>query len=108
MQNTFLLQSALRRQQSYSISYKFLILRILNALLEGKLFNFQSRVGCVNFYCHNLFFHVNGSLENIQVDLFEKEICGGLKLSIFQYNILQFQSSTLGGIVFLVYPSNYL
>ncbi|CAH8355855.1 unnamed protein product [Eruca vesicaria subsp. sativa] len=36
------------------------------------------------------------SLENIQVDLFEKEICGGLKLSIFQYNILQFQSSTLG------------
>ncbi|KAF3524794.1 hypothetical protein F2Q69_00046404 [Brassica cretica] len=37
-----------------------------------------------------------GSLENIQVDLFEKEICGGLKLSIFQYNILQFQSSTLG------------
>ncbi|KAF8105869.1 hypothetical protein N665_0152s0008 [Sinapis alba] len=36
------------------------------------------------------------SLENIQVDLFEKEMCGGLKLSIFQYNILQFQSSTLG------------
>ncbi|KAG2305097.1 hypothetical protein Bca4012_064170 [Brassica carinata] len=36
------------------------------------------------------------SLENIQVDLFEKEICGGLKLSIFLYSIIQFQSSTLG------------
>ncbi|KAL1200744.1 Dynein regulatory complex subunit 3 [Cardamine amara subsp. amara] len=36
------------------------------------------------------------SLENIQVDLFEKEICGGVKLSIFQYNVLHFQSSTRG------------
>ncbi|CAN8321096.1 unnamed protein product [Cochlearia groenlandica] len=33
------------------------------------------------------------SLENIQVDLFQKEICGGLKLSIFLYNVLHFQSS---------------
>ncbi|XP_056843685.1 uncharacterized protein LOC108807409 isoform X3 [Raphanus sativus] len=41
------------------------------------------------------------SLENIQVDLFEKEICGGLKLSIFQYSILQFQSSTLGEVSWL-------
>ncbi|CAH2036124.1 unnamed protein product, partial [Thlaspi arvense] len=39
------------------------------------------------------------SLENTQVDLFEKEICGGLKLSIFQYNIIQFQSSTLGEVL---------
>ncbi|XP_013586450.1 PREDICTED: uncharacterized protein LOC106295169 isoform X1 [Brassica oleracea var. oleracea] len=37
-----------------------------------------------------------GSLENIQMEMFEKEICGGLKLSIFQYSVLQFQRSTLG------------
>ncbi|XP_024005970.1 uncharacterized protein LOC18010985 isoform X2 [Eutrema salsugineum] len=36
------------------------------------------------------------SLENIQVDLFEKEICRCMKLSIFQYNVLRFQSSTGG------------
>ncbi|KAL1202717.1 Dynein axonemal light chain 1 [Cardamine amara subsp. amara] len=36
-----------------------------------------------------------GRLENVQVELFEKEICSGLKLSIFQYNVLHFQSSTL-------------
>ncbi|XP_019091789.1 PREDICTED: uncharacterized protein LOC104742372 isoform X2 [Camelina sativa] len=41
------------------------------------------------------------SLENIQVDLFEKEICGGLQLSIFQYNVLHFQSSTLGEVPWL-------
>uniref|UniRef100_A0A1J3IFR5 Serine/threonine-protein kinase 11-interacting protein n=1 Tax=Noccaea caerulescens TaxID=107243 RepID=A0A1J3IFR5_NOCCA len=37
-----------------------------------------------------------GSLENVQVDLFEKEICGGLKQSIFLYNVIHFHSSTLG------------
>ncbi|KFK36088.1 hypothetical protein AALP_AA4G075800 [Arabis alpina] len=42
-----------------------------------------------------------GSLESVQVDLFEKEICGGLKMSIFQYTILQFQSSTLGDLSWL-------
>lgn len=36
------------------------------------------------------------------MDLFKKEICGGLKLSIFQYNVLHFQSTTLGGIFSLV------
>ncbi|EOA39540.1 hypothetical protein CARUB_v10008157mg [Capsella rubella] len=41
------------------------------------------------------------SLENIQVNLFEKEICGGLKLSIYQYNIIHFQSSTLGEVPWL-------
>ncbi|XP_010549059.1 PREDICTED: uncharacterized protein LOC104820345 isoform X2 [Tarenaya hassleriana] len=39
-----------------------------------------------------------GSLEHVQVELFEKEICGGLNLNIFQYNVLHFQSSTLGGV----------
>lgn len=40
------------------------------------------------------------------MDLFEKEICGGLKLSIFQYNVLHFQSTTRGGIfsLCLCYP----
>ncbi|CAD5314958.1 unnamed protein product [Arabidopsis thaliana] len=42
------------------------------------------------------------SLENIQVDLFEKEICGGLKLSIFQYNVLHFQSTTRGEVSWLL------
>lgn len=37
------------------------------------------------------------------MEMFEKEICGGLKLTIFQYSVLQFQSSTLGGILFLAY-----
>ncbi|CAA7048176.1 unnamed protein product [Microthlaspi erraticum] len=37
-----------------------------------------------------------GSLEKVQVDLFEKEICGGLKHSIFQYNVIHFDSSNLG------------
>ncbi|KAG7577669.1 Leucine-rich repeat [Arabidopsis thaliana x Arabidopsis arenosa] len=41
------------------------------------------------------------SLENVQVELFEKEICSGLKLSIFQYNVLHFQSSTLGEVSWL-------
>ncbi|VVA98047.1 unnamed protein product [Arabis nemorensis] len=36
-----------------------------------------------------------GSLENVQVELFEKEICSGLKQSIFQYSVLHFQSSIL-------------
>lgn len=52
----------------------------------------------LSFYFIIFFPDVNGSLESVQVDLFEKEICGGLKLSIFQYNIVHFQSSTLGGI----------
>lgn len=68
--------------------------------LQRLAISFQSRKSSETFCRHNFFFHVNGSLENIQVDLFEKEICGGLKLSIFQYSILQFQSSTLGGIFF--------
>ncbi|CAH8254925.1 unnamed protein product [Arabidopsis lyrata] len=42
------------------------------------------------------------SLENIQVDLFEKEICGGLKQSIFQYNVLHFQSTTRGEVSWLL------
>ncbi|CAE5959645.1 unnamed protein product [Arabidopsis arenosa] len=42
------------------------------------------------------------SLENNQVDLFEKEICGGLKLSIFQYNVLHFQSTTRGEVSWLL------
>ncbi|KAJ4893889.1 Outer arm dynein light chain 1 protein [Raphanus sativus] len=42
-----------------------------------------------------------GSLENIQMEMFEKEICGGLKLPIFQYSVLQFQSSTLGEVSWL-------
>ncbi|CAH8284528.1 unnamed protein product [Eruca vesicaria subsp. sativa] len=42
-----------------------------------------------------------GSLENIQIEMFEKEICGGLKLSIFQYSVLQFQSSTLEDVSWL-------
>ncbi|KAK8537018.1 hypothetical protein V6N13_041971 [Hibiscus sabdariffa] len=31
------------------------------------------------------------SLEQVQVELFEKQICGGLKLSIFQYSMVLFQ-----------------
>ncbi|CAN8270245.1 unnamed protein product [Cochlearia groenlandica] len=42
-----------------------------------------------------------GSFENVQMELFEREICGGSKLSIFQYNILHFQSSTLGEVSWL-------
>ncbi|CAA7051307.1 unnamed protein product [Microthlaspi erraticum] len=42
-----------------------------------------------------------GSLENVQVELFEKEICRGLKLSIFQYSVLRFQSNTLGEVTWL-------
>jgi hypothetical protein len=41
------------------------------------------------------------SLENVQVELFEKEICSGLKLSIFQYIVLHFQSSTFGEVSWL-------
>ncbi|KAF8103718.1 hypothetical protein N665_0186s0086 [Sinapis alba] len=41
------------------------------------------------------------SLENIQMEMFEKEICSGLKLSIFQYSVIQFQSSTLGEVSWL-------
>lgn len=109
MQNTFLLRSALRGQQSYSISYKLSIPRLqnLNALCTGKLLTFNPEKALKLFAVIIFFFHVNGSLENIQVDLFEKEICGGLKLSIFQYSIIQFQSSTLGGMFSLVYLSIY-
>ncbi|XP_024015064.1 uncharacterized protein LOC18024673 isoform X2 [Eutrema salsugineum] len=42
-----------------------------------------------------------GSLESIQVEFFKKEICSGLKLSIFQYSVLHFQSSTLGEVSWL-------
>ncbi|KAL0899890.1 hypothetical protein Bca101_083851 [Brassica carinata] len=42
-----------------------------------------------------------GSLENIQMEMFEKEICSGSKLSIFQYSVIQFQSSTLGEVSWL-------
>ncbi|XP_010465864.1 PREDICTED: uncharacterized protein LOC104746152 isoform X2 [Camelina sativa] len=42
-----------------------------------------------------------GSLENVQVELFEKDICRGLKPSIFQYNVLHFHSSTLGEVTWL-------
>ena len=37
------------------------------------------------------------------MEMFEKEICGGLKLSIFQYSVLHFQRSTLGGMFFPAY-----
>uniref|UniRef100_A0A1J3JEM7 Serine/threonine-protein kinase 11-interacting protein n=1 Tax=Noccaea caerulescens TaxID=107243 RepID=A0A1J3JEM7_NOCCA len=43
-----------------------------------------------------------GSLENVQVELFEKEICSGLKLSIFQYSVLRFKSNTLGEVAWLL------
>ncbi|KFK39116.1 hypothetical protein AALP_AA3G203300 [Arabis alpina] len=42
-----------------------------------------------------------GSLENVQVELFEKEICSGLKQSIFQYSLLHFQSTSLGEVSWL-------
>ncbi|XP_023642572.1 uncharacterized protein LOC17891015 isoform X2 [Capsella rubella] len=42
-----------------------------------------------------------GSLENAQVELFEKDICSGLKPSIFQYNVLHFHNSTLGEVSWL-------
>ena len=31
-----------------------------------------------------------GSLEQVQVELFEKQICGGSKMSIFQYAMVLF------------------
>ncbi|KAL6178249.1 hypothetical protein ACLB2K_049768 [Fragaria x ananassa] len=35
------------------------------------------------------------SLEHVQVGLFEKQICGGSKLSIFQYSVVQFWCSNV-------------
>lgn len=39
------------------------------------------------------FGNLNGSLEQVQVELFEKHICGGSKVSIFQYSMVQFWCS---------------
>lgn len=44
------------------------------------------------FLCYDRlgFGNLNGSLEQVQVDLFEKQILGGSKLSIFQYAMVLF------------------
>lgn len=39
------------------------------------------------------FGNLNGSLEQVQVELFEKQICGGLKVGIFQYSMVLFWCS---------------
>ncbi|XVF09436.1 hypothetical protein REPUB_Repub07fG0092500 [Reevesia pubescens] len=39
------------------------------------------------------------SLEQVQAEFFEKQICGGLKLSIFQYSMVLFQQGGNEGIV---------
>lgn len=47
----------------------------------------------IYFYlCHDRlgFGNLNGSLEQVQVELFEKQIFGGSKVSIFQYSMVFF------------------
>lgn len=46
------------------------------------------------------FGNLNGSLEQVQVGLFEKQICGGSKLSIFQYSMVQFWCSNVEGMIY--------
>lgn len=45
------------------------------------------------------FGNLNGSLEQVQVELFEKQICGGSKVSIFQYSTVQFWCSNNEGML---------
>lgn len=40
--------------------------------------------------------NLNGSLEQVQVELFEKQIFGGLKVSIFQYSMVLFWHNNEG------------
>lgn len=48
------------------------------------------------------FGNLNGSLEQVQVKLFEKQICGGSNVSIFQYSTVLFWHSDSEGKHFFV------
>lgn len=45
------------------------------------------------------FGNLNGSLEQVQVELFEKQVCGGSKLSLYQYSMVLFWCSNNEGIL---------
>lgn len=45
------------------------------------------------------FGNLNGSLEQVQVELFEKHICGGSQVNIFQYSMVLFWCSANEGIL---------
>lgn len=44
------------------------------------------------------FGNLNGSLEQAQVESFEKHLHGGSKMSLFQYSMVLFSRKNIGGI----------
>lgn len=50
------------------------------------------------------FGNLNGSLERFQVELFEKHICGGSQVSIFQYSMVLFWCSDNEGMLLTSLP----
>lgn len=44
------------------------------------------------------FLQIDDSVEKVQADLFERHICGGLKMSILQYSMVMFWCNNLKGI----------
>lgn len=45
-----------------------------------------------------------GSVEQIQVDIFERDLCGGAKTSIYQYSMVLFWNSNLQGLCLCTLP----
>lgn len=50
------------------------------------------------------FGNLNGSLEQVQVELLEKQIYGGLKVSIIQYCMVLFWTNRNGGMLSTTSP----
>lgn len=44
------------------------------------------------------FFQIDDSLEKVQADLFERHVCGGLKMNILQYAMVMFWCNYSKGI----------
>ena len=53
-----------------------------------------------------VFGNLNGSLEQVQVELFEKHICGGSKISIFQYSLVLFWRNNIEGMFMHLHCGN--
>lgn len=54
------------------------------------------------------FGNLNGSLEQVQVEFFEKQICGGSKVSLFQYSMVLFWCSNNEGMLSTGYDLVFL